>query len=663
MQAIQRWMSDGGCPPWNSINPEGLREAVSNASGILLQRLGDAAGLGDAFTWRSFTLLEQAWGDFDSGYRLCHAGCFLWASADMEKLGTWADLAYQKVWERWTSSRGLALGISKLIKRGGLARWQTRALGASGLGVGAYERKIFSARRLSLEETVSNLEKVCSLNILKSFEQSSVWTGDRRQLRGLPTWLIETARARAKALGWDGWVFHAGYREYRTFMARCEIREMRQSMYKTRSKTASEYVSGCDNAVPAKKILAVRKEQAKERGFESYAAYCLSGHMIKDPDDVEKLLLDYAKAATMHALQERQDLEGWMRLNAGVSRLEPWDYRYARAAVEREAGAGAMGACQAYFAPTRTIDRCVAVVSRFLGVAHKRCRLYEKDDLMIYEITSPQGFSGFITIAPLARPIEQDMVAFEWSLSSHAKTRPVKSSSLILLQMEGSGNRMSNFSHTDVATLFHELGHAFHAILGSGRCLSEAPGAIEADALEMHSQLVEMLAWEPAVLQEIGCKKGRKMPAMMAKTISSLRNFHAGSGTIAQVTDALCDIRLHHRFNPRGRLAPWEVMVAIKKEVGLDRPKSYNREAHQLGAFVGSYVCGNYSYLWGEGLARRLFEAAWADSKKVCVSPKRNMLRERFFDMGARSSTYSQIKKYLGEKPTASWLLISRGFK
>ena len=101
-------------------------------------------------------------------------------------------------------------------------------------------------------------------------------------------------------------------------------------------------------------------------------------------------------------------------------------------------------------------------------------------------------------------------------------------------------------------------------------------------------------------------------------------------------------------------------MIAIKKEVGLDNPKSYNRQAHQLGAFIGSYVCGDYAYLWSEGLAHSVFEKAWlAKGRHVGHN---NELRQIFFDEGSRCSTTAQIRKYLGKKSVAQWLATSRGF-
>jgi oligopeptidase A len=223
--------------------------------------------------------------------------------------------------------------------------------------------------------------------------------------------------------------------------------------------------------------------------------------------------------------------------------------------------------------------------------------------------------------------------------------------------------RLGNLSHGEVSDLLHELGHAIHSMFCVGRCSQDGAKGLEADAIEMPSQLIEQLAWEPKILMEIGRFNGRRMSKKMAEALAATRNFHAGSWTIAQVTDALCDLRLHTSFNPRGRLAPWEVMVAVRSEVCLDGVKSYNRQAQQLGALTGSYACSEYGYLWSEGIAYKVFQAWKARSASARGARKiATEMRSTFLERGSRVPMARLAREYVGEAPSASWVGQSRGF-
>ena len=66
------------------------------------------------------------------------------------------------------------------------------------------------------------------------------------------------------------------------------------------------------------------------------------------------------------------------------------------------------------------------------------------------------------------------------------------------------GERAAVLTHDDVITLFHETGHALHALLSE----VDEPGAaafssVEWDAIELPSQFMENFCWEWAVVQKL----------------------------------------------------------------------------------------------------------------------------------------------------------------
>jgi len=660
MGSCSNWAISGGVPPWFDLNPEDCWKAVSDTAAKFLGQIESLKSSSPhVFSWRVFCKLDSLWASFDSIHRL-----FL--GADMLQLDGFSaykvqvELLYSKLSAASSESRILYRCL-KSLRTKNLRAWQLRAIDRSGFGASAYEKKsVKTVRNLRLKR-IADLEKECEKNIDQAIESSPVWTNEREHLNGVPDWLIAEARARAKSKGLKGWLFYANYRNYRNFMASSHSREMRKRMYQVRSKAGSEFTPKNDNASLARKILSLRRMVAKEYGYASYADYALSENMITTPERVDSFLLSCADAAVSRAYAERQELDLWMKNICGVQRLEPWDYRYARQQVLTAKTNGLMGQAVKFFPAIGTITRAVEVVGDFFGVKPIRCREFEVNDLLVYKVEHAGRPSGWITIAPKHRKSTDDMVAYEWMLSTTSENRMVEPSSLVFLQLQSSGQKLMNMSHNEVVILFHELGHAFHSILGLGRVSTDSPSGIEADALEMPSQLVENLAWDAEVLQRVGRFAGRRMSLKMAAAIADLRDFHAGAWTISQVTDALCDMRLHTKFNPRGRLNPWEIMLTIRGEVGLDRVKSYNRQVQQMGTFTGSYVCSDYSYLWSEGVAFAVFKK-WRslggfDSKSASA-----LMASAFFKYSARVSTSTQVKGFVKNKASNLWLAQSRGF-
>lgn len=660
MNLCSNWTVAGGVPPWRSLNPDDCWQAVGDAAAAFMAKIDALKSLSPHnFSWREFSRLDSLWASFDSIHRL-----FL--GAEMLRMDGFSfykgrvELLYSNLSAASSESRILYRCL-KSLRAKKLRAWQIRALDRSGFGASAYEKKAEKISRDLRLKHVSDFEKICEQNIDQAIESSPVWTNEREHLSGLPDWLVSEARDRAKIKGFKGWLFFANYRNYRNFMATAHSREMRKLMYQARSKAASEFTPKHDNASLAKKILSLRRTLAKGYGYDSYADYALCENMISTPGKVEEFLLNCSDAAISSAHAERQELDLWMKNICGVQRLEPWDYRYARQQVLMAKTNGLLGQAVNFFPAIGTITRAVEVVGDFLGVKATRFREFEVNDLLVYKIEQPGRPAGWITVAPKHRKSTDDMVAYEWMLSTSSEVRMVEPSSLVFLQLQSSGRKLMNMSHNEVVTLFHELGHAFHSVLGLGRVSTDSPSGIEADALEMPSQLVENLAWDVGVLQKVGRYSGRSMGTKMANIISGLRNFHAGAWTISQVTDALCDVRLHTKFNPRGRLNPWEIMMTVRSEVGLDRVKSYNRQVQQMGTFTGSYVCSDYSYLWSEGIAFSVFnkwkELGGFKSKSASLS-----LSASFFKFGARVPTSTQVNGFVKGKASNLWLAQSRGF-
>lgn len=661
MQDILNWVSHGGPPPWGASARE-AEQAIEILGHEYLAEIAAAKALREAFKWRDFLRLDASWSKFETLYKFCSAQDMRGVSGFSASFLA-ANEKYDELQNVGRLSRGLAIGIRRLCKHPRLPKWQKDILEGCGLGDWGFQRQADRQKRLIALRGVEDLQQKCAKNIQGSIEDLCLPISSKRLLAGAPPWLLDVGRARAKSAGRAGWVFQANDAEYETFMTHVQARESRACMYRLKAKGCSEHVPARDNATLAKKLLQARKAQAALDGHKTSAHKALVGAMLDTPEKVEAFLMDMAANAMPLALMEKASIEDWMREREGVARLEPWDYRFAKSQMSlKDKSCVANSESVAYFPASGAIERCVIAACDFWGMSAARIDSGSGAGLLSFEIDPGQGLSGHLAI--MARQGERSgSTPFEWTLGQASKVSEISPSSIVFLNLASPGAKVPNLCHEEIIQVLHEVGHAIHSMFCIGACSMDGARGISGDAIEMPSQLTEMLAWRPDVLEKIGRKQGRPMPRQMAEDLASGRNFHSGAAVLSKISESLCDLRLHTTFNPRGRLAPWEVMVAVRQEIAMDKPKSYSRRAQQLPSMGGAYVCASHGYLWSEGIADKILRS-W--EARQSSAPERQAatraLQSIFLHNGTRRGMASQVRSFTGAAPCSKWVAQSRGF-
>ena len=105
------------------------------------------------------------------------------------------------------------------------------------------------------------------------------------------------------------------------------------------------------------------------------------------------------------------------------------------------------------------------------------------------------------------------------------------------------GERAAVLTHDDVITLFHETGHALHALLSE----VDEPGAaafssVEWDAIELPSQFAENFCWEwPWCSCRPTPTPAATPPRALYDRMIAARNYQSGMQTVRQIEFALFD--------------------------------------------------------------------------------------------------------------------------
>lgn len=651
-------------PDFRSFDEKHLLPALSYLEKKIKEKVKEVTSEPVPITWNSrYLALEKVVGEFENLYGLVMGAYYLnpqkykgWDTQSLE--------AYQKI-DLWLRrNRSLASSMKVLLESGKLTKKQKTWLEDKSLNGFGSEARETAALGSYKKQLVLESHKLCETfkdNIKESLSQSAIWAQDRASIKGISSSWLRQAKERAVERGVKGWVFLPEAQEYMAFMQECENREMRRLMYRARSQAASEKVGEeHDNSRIGRRILAIRKEQAQMDGFDTYAKACLNRHMVKTPEEVETFLTDMATKVLPLASEERKELSDWMRDKEAVKRLEPWDYRYASACLKAEKMGHYDSEAAAYFSVVGCIERSVSFMAKVMHCEVQRQKKLETiDHLMIFEFKRQKETLGHIGVSPFVNEPGNEGGAFEFAMRFSMDSEKTLPCTLVFLQMQ----KQARMDHSEVVVLFHELGHAMQTLLAKPKDRRESVNLLEWDAVETYSQFFENLAWEPETLKFVGRKKGNPMPNKTINGLIATRNFHAGANLISDITEALCDLRLHNEFNPKGRLQTWEMLQITRNEIGFDSAKPYNRQGNQ-STFLPSkyYACAGYSYLWSYSLAAQLLEQWKVESKGKIIHKKTALhFEQSMMAPAAKKPTLELFKHYTHSTPVTDAFLRLKG--
>jgi oligopeptidase A len=483
-------------------------------------------------------------------------------------------------------------------------------------------------------------------------------------LAGLPSAVIERARAAAEAAGKTGWLFTLDAPNYQAVLTHAENRDLRHDFYKAWVTRASEQgAAQWDNSALMEDILGLRHQIAQIVGFASFAEYSLATKMARDPDEVLEFLRRLARTCRPAAQREFAELEAF----AGA-RLEAWDVAFhserlklARLEVSEEE-------LRPYFPLPRVLDGLFAVATMLYGI-----RIQPRDDVEVYHpdarfydiIDADGSRRGGFFLDLYARPKKRGGAWMDECVGRirlhEAESLPV--AYLVCNFTPPGTSRPSLLTHHEVLTMFHEFGHGLHHMLT--RVDFPSVGGINGvpwDAVELPSQFMENFAWRAEVLPLISSHvdTGEPLPVATLQKLQATRTFQAGMQTVRQLEFALFDFRIHAEFTPErgGRLS--ETLAEVRDEVAVVRPPGFNRFPHSFQhVFSGGYAAGYYSYKWAEVLSADAF-GAFEEAGIFDQATARRFLQS-ILERGGSRDAMDAFVEFRGRKPELEPLLRQMG--
>jgi oligopeptidase A len=164
--------------------------------------------------------------------------------------------------------------------------------------------------------------------------------------------------------------------------------------------------------------------------------------------------------------------------------------------------------------------------------------------------------------------------------------------------------------HSDVVTLFHEMGHALHHLLSEVKepFVSGIAG-VTWDTVEFPSQFLEYFAFQKDVLKLFArhYKTKEILNDEAIERLNKAKNFQSSLALMRQLEFAIFDFKLYLG----GIYDEDKIQILldnIRKQTSPLIPPSYNKFQNQFShIFSGGYSAGYYSYKWAEVLSADAF--------------------------------------------------------
>ena len=268
--------------------------------------------------------------------------------------------------------------------------------------------------------------------------------------------------------------------------------QIRQDIYWIREERASK--APYNNKPLILELLKLKEEKAKLLWYWNFADYQLKLRMAGSPKSAKNMIHQIFEKALPKAEKEIETLKTHYQLE----RLEPWDLAYYTRKYKEEVFAIQEEKLKEYFEFDQVLSWLHSFVGKFFGIEIKKT--WETKDNLYYEVFKDWNLISYFFLDAFYRPGKRPGAWADILRAKNSKQLPII---LNVCNFQKSESWATLLKLSDVETLFHEFGHALHAMLAESKYPELNGFNVEWDFVELPSQLLERWAGEPEALRQL----------------------------------------------------------------------------------------------------------------------------------------------------------------
>ena len=519
-----------------------------------------------------------------------------------------------------------------------------------------------------LDEEESTLENTFMTKLLAAAATGAYSTADRNALAGLSEGQVAAAAEEAKAHKQQGWVLPLQNTTQQPDLTFLSDRATRKAIYEN-SWNRAERGDANDTRATLARLAQLRAQKSAVLVYPNYAAWDLTDQMAKTPEAAIHFLDALVPATTAKAASEAKDIQALIDSQGGGFTVEPWDWEFYAEQVRKAKYDYDQSQVKPYFELNNVLEKGVFYAAHELyGLTFKERKDLPiwQPDVRVFEVSDADGKPLALWYCDYFKRDNKNGGAWEDSLVEQSKllgTLPVVYN-VANFEKPAQG-QPALLSFDDVTTMFHEFGHALHAMFADTEYPSLSGTAVPRDFVEFPSQFNEHWASNPAVFAHYArhYKTGEPMPAELAAKIVKAKTFNQGY----DFTEILAASELDLEWHTLPASAPLENPDTFEQEA-LERkhlaisyvPPRY-RSSYFLHIWNEGYQAGYYAYTWSEMLDDNAYQ--WFEDHGGLTRANGDRFRRMVLSRGNTEDLQKMYDAWLGGEPTIEPLLKNRGLK
>jgi oligopeptidase A len=456
-----------------------------------------------------------------------------------------------------------------------------------------------------LDLQLSELSHKFSQNLLKATNAYSLIIENFEDIKEIPE--SDLALAKFEEDGKTKYKFTLQMPSYIAFMTYCTSREKREELYKAYTTRAPE------NGKIIEELLALKEEKIKILGFSNFAQYSIATKMAKSEEEVINFLEELGNKAKPKALKEFEELKQ-LALKDGITDFRASDVTFYSERLKKAQYDLDEEYYRPYLEQNSVLEGFFEFLHKMFNIKFTKTNAKAWDEkVQVYNLNEDNRVIARIYIDLEART---DKRGGAWMNNWHSYYKTSNDeiklpTAYIVGNFPQSTNDIpSLLRHSDVVTLFHEMGHALHHLLSK----VEEPfvsgiAGVAWDVVEFPSQFLEYFSYDKDVLKLFAkhYKTGEVLDDEAINRLIKARNFQSSMATVRQIEFALFDFKLYQElYKNEGEIQ--KLLDEVREKFAVIIPPSYNKFQNGFShIFAGGYSAGYYSYKWAEVLSADAF--------------------------------------------------------
>ena len=452
-----------------------------------------------------------------------------------------------------------------------------------------------------------------------------------------------------------------------------ENREAREKLFMA-SYHRADGTTDIDTRPLVAKIAELRAEKAALFGQPDWASYTMYDRMVDSPQAALEFMGQMVPALAETQRREGEMLTEKIAEEGGDYEVKPWDwYRYSNM-IKAERYQVDDDEVMKYFQLDKVLeDGVFYAANKLYGLTFERrtdLPVYN-DDVWVYTVKDADGSDmGLFYFDPFQRASKRGGAwmsnfvdqSFLWN------EKPVIYNVLNIPKAPKGEPQLVSFDW--VETAFHEFGHALHGFFADQTYPSLSGTATARDFVEYPSQVNEMWATYPEVLQNYAknYKTGETIPTELVDKILASSKFNQGYDFGEVLEAALLDMKWHALSKDEAaaidtpeKVSAYETksLKDLGLEIELVPPRYRTTYFNHIFSGPTGYSSGYYSYLWTQMLDRD--SRAWFLENGGLTRANGDHYRDTVLSRGGTMDYGEMYRNFANRDPDVQYMLVALG--